>query len=240
MARPLAVVLALVLVAALAPAAPRPKERPGPAPYYATRVGDRLVYDDRGRDRTWEVTAVEDEDGETVVTVSEVTDTRTFPLEKVVVSARGLRRIELGRFKIDPWVGLKTPVQPGDSWDVHMDSQPGLQGATGTMTVGKEEEVETPAGKFRAVPVEGNLTPWTRRASRWVCRNGTRGGSLQALAWSRWPTRTERPKASRRSPRAQSPQPRRTDRTPATNKQTGQAADLPPGCPQAGTRSQWR
>ena len=105
---------------------------------------------------------MEEKEGETVVSVSEVTDTRTFPLEKVVVSAQGLRKIGVGQFTVDPWLVLKTPVRPGESWDVHMDSQNALQGHTGKMTVGREEEVETPAGKFRAVPVEGDLTPLDR------------------------------------------------------------------------------
>jgi len=175
MARRLAVVLASVLFAALAPAAPRPKEKAGPTVYYATRVGDRLVYDDRGQDRTWEVTAVEEKDGETVVSVSEVKDFGKYPLEKVVVSAQGLHRIGVGQFTVDRWLWLKTPVRPGVSWDVHMDSQNVLQGHTGKMTVGKEEEVETPAGKFRAVPVEGDLTP--------LDRTNQPSGPVERLKW---------------------------------------------------------
>lgn len=162
MVRCLPVLLTTALTWAVAPAAPRPKEKAGSTPYYATRLGDRLVYDDRGRDRTWEVTGVEEKEGETIVSVSEVVDTAKHPMEKVVVSAQGLRKIELGQFKIEPWLCFKNSARPGDSWDVQMDSQQNLQGHAGKMTVGKEVEVETPAGKFRAVPVVGELTPLDR------------------------------------------------------------------------------
>src|SRR5262245_16018340 len=139
-------------LAASAPAAPRPKE--SAKAYYATRVGDRLVYDDRGRERTWEVTAVEDKDGETVVTMTESSGEKSFQLEKVSVSAKGIRQLESFWFKVEATYQIKSPARVGDTWDVHTDSQNAYAGWAGTLTAGKEEEVETPAGKFRAIPVE--------------------------------------------------------------------------------------
>jgi hypothetical protein len=84
----------LMALAALAPAAPRPKEPEKSPAYYPTRVGDRLVYDDRGRERTWEVTAVEDKGGETVVTLSEGAGDKRYQVEKVSVSAKGVCQLE--------------------------------------------------------------------------------------------------------------------------------------------------
>lgn len=158
---PAALVAAL---AALAPAAPRPKDPGAPPAYYATRVGDRLVYDDRGRVRTWEVTAVEDKGGETVVSLSEGSGDKRYQVEKVSVSAKGVRQLESFWFKVEAHYHIKTPTRAGDTWDVHTDSLPTYQGWAGTLTVGKEEEVETPAGKFRAVPVEAVGTPLDRNS----------------------------------------------------------------------------
>jgi hypothetical protein len=117
------------------------------------------VYDDAGRDRTWRVTAVVHKGGETIVTVTEESAGGTHQAEKVAVSADGVRRLSVLWFEVEPTYYLKTPVRAGDTWDVHMKSQKGFQGVSGTMTVGKEEDIEVPAGKFRAVPVHAAVTP---------------------------------------------------------------------------------
>jgi hypothetical protein len=155
----------LVALAALAPAAPRPKEPGKPPAYFATRVGDRLVYDDRGRVRTWEVTTAEEKGGETLVTVSEGSGDKQYQVEKVSVSVKGVCQLEVFRFKFEAnYYYIKSPARAGDTWDVHTASLQAFQGWTGTLTVGKEEEVETPAGKFRAVPVEAVGTPLDRNS----------------------------------------------------------------------------
>jgi hypothetical protein len=65
---------------------------------------------------------------------------------------------------VDANYHIKTPARAGDTWDVRTASLPNYQGWAGTLTVGKEAEVETPAGKFRAVPVEAVGTPLDRNS----------------------------------------------------------------------------
>jgi hypothetical protein len=52
-----------------------------------------------------------------------------------------------------PLLMLPSPLKPGTSWETPKDASP--FNALIKWTVGKEEEVEVPAGKFNAVRVEG-------------------------------------------------------------------------------------
>jgi hypothetical protein len=166
--------LALAL-AGWAAAAPASKAPAGPD-YYPTKVGTKWVFDQGGRDVTWEVTAAETKDGETLVTVSQsIAGGEPETIAKASVTAKGVHNVQVGPFKIDPACELRFPVKAGDSWAVDIPSQGGeLQGSTGTVTVGEVEEVEVPAGKFRAVRVEtvvtavdGKPLAEPRRATRW-------------------------------------------------------------------------
>jgi hypothetical protein len=156
--RPFAVSLAPLLFLSLASAAPRPKDKDGPKPYHATRLGTTLVYADGGREWTTEVTAVEEKAGETLVTLSEFSAGKTVFVERASVSAKGVFRVQVGLFQVDPLCDLRFPVKEGDTWETHVAPQKGLVGQTATITVGRVEEVETPAGKFQAVRVEMVVT----------------------------------------------------------------------------------
>jgi hypothetical protein len=118
------------------------------------------VYEDGGRERTWEVTAAEKKDGETIVTVTESGPGGAVAVEKVVVSPKGLFKVETGAFKHDrPVCLLKLPAKAGDTWDFTVAEQdrgpqPGLRGERGTITVGEVEEIKVPAGTFKALRVE--------------------------------------------------------------------------------------
>jgi hypothetical protein len=158
------VFFAAVVVTSVLPvtwAAPRPKD--GLAGYFPTRVGAKWVYDD-GKESVQEVTAVEAKGGETIVTVSEHTPKRARAAEKVAVSAAGVYRVELSGSPIDRYCLLKLPAKEGDKWEFDVPRQPGdgqrggIRGERGTVTVGPTEEVEVPAGKFKAVRLEIELT----------------------------------------------------------------------------------
>src|SRR5262245_14186278 len=149
---------ALLLALPLAPAAPQSKEKERSPAYHPTAVGARWVYEYNGREVTWEVTQVEVKDEETQVTVSEVTDGRLAPLEKVAITPKGLFRSEVGGVPVSSWCILKFPVREGTAWEFEFAPQRGLVGQSGTTTVGKTEEVEIPAGKFTAVRVEMVVT----------------------------------------------------------------------------------
>ena len=147
--------------------APVPKAKEGPKParnYYASAVGTKWVYEDGGKERTWEVTAVaKKKNGETVVIVTESGPNGPVAVEKVVVSQKGLFKVETGRFTHAPVCLLELPAKAGNKWNFDvaqqdMGQQPGLRGEKGTVTVGEVEEVKVPAGTFEALRVEVVLT----------------------------------------------------------------------------------
>jgi len=161
MIRFLSTFAAILLAIPTAPAAPRTKEGDRPAAYFPTRVGDRWVYDEGNeKESVREVTAVEVKREETIVTVREPGRNAT---ERLAVSAAGVRRLESNGFRLkDHWL-LKLPAKEGDKWDFDYPSQRneqgrGLRGEKGTVTVGPIEEVEVPAGKFRAVRLDIEVT----------------------------------------------------------------------------------
>jgi hypothetical protein len=168
--------LALAGWAVAAPASKAPADPAAGPPYYPTAVGTKWVYDQNGREMTWEVSAAEARAGETLVTITQtITGGEPEAIVKTSVSARGVYKLEVGPFKIDPVCELRFPVKAGDTWPVHVPSQKGgLQGWTGTVTVGDVEEIEVPAGKFRAVRVDvvmtgegGRVLAEPRRHTNW-------------------------------------------------------------------------
>jgi hypothetical protein len=71
------------------------------------------------------------------------------------VSAEGVFIVSAGDVVFDPPRRvLKLPAKEGDTWDVVEPTKPGEFPRKVKYTTGKEEEVETPAGKFKAVRVE--------------------------------------------------------------------------------------
>jgi hypothetical protein len=152
------------------------RKAPADPDYYPTAVGTKWVYDENGRELIWEVTAAEAKGNETRVTISQsIAGGKPEPFVKATVSAKGVYQTQIGPFQIDPVCELRLPVKAGDSWVVDIPSQKGgLQGNTGTVTVGEVEDVEVPAGKFRALRIDvvitaedGKPLAAPRRATRW-------------------------------------------------------------------------
>lgn len=142
---------AAVLVAA--PAAPVPKDRLLAADgYYPTVVGTKLVYDLGGGEETRVVTAVERAEGGTLVTTMFLQpDGLKTAHMKVKVTAKGLFLAEEGGGAYDPpWCILELPPKAGNKWDTLSG---GRSQVTGSMTAHGIEEVEVPAGTFRAAKV---------------------------------------------------------------------------------------
>jgi len=101
---------------------------------------------------------VERNAGETLVTLSEVSAVKTVFAERASISAKGIFRVDVGLFPVGPLCDLRFSVKEGDTREAHVVPQTGLVGKTATLTVGRVEEVETPAGKFQAVRVETVVT----------------------------------------------------------------------------------
>jgi hypothetical protein len=153
-------VLLGLLIASALHAAPAPKTIPA---HFPTKQGDTLEYELQDGDRfrssyTDVVTKVEQGDGGLRVTV-----TRDYPsllpyIMIFTVSDRGVFRISDNGHVLEERVTLsRNPPQVGTKWEV---------GKT-TYTITREEEVEVPAGKYKALRVEvetggreGNKTLW--------------------------------------------------------------------------------
>lgn len=146
----------LLLAAASGTAAPVPKD-PEVVYYFATTPGARWVYQrPDGDDEVVTISRVEKvEDAKNEVIVSRVGPNES-PSQylKVWVSADGLRQPKNGDEAETEWV-LKTRVRPGDSWEYGRVKR----------TVHGPDEIEVPAGKFRALRVSwetesGKHTSW--------------------------------------------------------------------------------
>ncbi|MBP3955678.1 hypothetical protein J8F10_10335 [Gemmata sp. G18] len=139
-----------VTLVALAPAAPVPPAQK-PALYYPTSVGAKWVYEWGGSDRTEQVTAVDEKDGKTVVTIGVLVGEKTRPYRKILVSEKGVffGTIGLEETKF-PYPMLKLPAKAGDRWDWEVTEG----GRKVVCIVGAVEEVEVPTGKFHTVRFE--------------------------------------------------------------------------------------
>jgi hypothetical protein len=138
-------------------AAPVPKEKP--VLYLPTAVGTKLVYettrDEKVICEVTEVVASAEAKGDGIVVTVEGEDSPGGGWTQVfVVTAKGVS------FRLDadaePEPVFKVGLKAGDTWKVeHAGPRKGL--GTSTFTAGKEEEVEVPAGKFKAIPVTREL-----------------------------------------------------------------------------------
>ncbi|MBX9580598.1 MAG: hypothetical protein K2X87_09850 [Gemmataceae bacterium] len=155
MTRLVLAVLVPVAVLAAAPAAPFPTHlmRPDPAEYYPTTVGARLVYATNvpGLDVTLVVTGVERVAGGKLVTTALVSPAgETTLYQKVKVTARGLFLANPDGHDFEPpRCFLELPPKAGSRWPFRFG---GVE-VDATMSAGGVEEVEVPAGKFRAARV---------------------------------------------------------------------------------------
>lgn len=147
-------------------AAPVPKAMP--VLYLPTTVGTKRVYETRRDDKvlcetTEVVTKVEAKGDGYTVTVEGDDQPGGGWTQAFVVSAKGVA------FQLDPEAEaepvFKSGLKAGDTWKVeHTGPRKGL-GET-TFTVGKEEEVEVPAGKYKAIPVTRELPLDGRRGAK--------------------------------------------------------------------------
>lgn len=149
-------------------AAPGPKETDGPL-YFPVQVGAKRVLESSttgGLPRepvewTETVTEVEVKDGKYLVTVVREQRERLGGGRDngTVYEVSGKGVVRVAKDKRDPGVLFKTPARPGNTW-----TRAGY-----TFTVGKEEVIEVPAGKYKAIPVaiERDLTGLEVKWTEW-------------------------------------------------------------------------
>ena len=153
--------LFVLTAASVALAAPAPKAKETAAGYFPTRIGDKRDYEVRSGDKVEStyadtVTKVEKADAALHVTITrEYSDSRPF-VTIIAVAADGLFRVSLnGRTLDTPVPLLKLPAKTGTKWGGDAVSEP-------TYTVAGEEEVEVPAGKYKAIRVDSTFGGETR------------------------------------------------------------------------------
>jgi hypothetical protein len=166
------VALAMAAFVQVAGAGPKPAGEEKPALYLPTTVGDKRVVELSANGRTAEttewVTGVETKGGITVVSFSREEGGRT--INNYRVSKDGLFNLSAGGFVLDPPLQmLKLPPKEGETWEVTSPAPAGKPAEKFKYTTGKQEDVEVPAGKFKAVRVEleETLGGATRKSTFW-------------------------------------------------------------------------
>lgn len=151
---------AAVALALTVPVGSAPKLKDVPLlVYYPTRVGDRWVTETKYPDSTAEVTevvtAVETKDDGLVVSIAREVDGRASPdVSQVKVSDKGVFRLsQLGTAYDAPYCVLRLPLKPGAAWAAEV-KRGGATSSEFKYTAVKEEDIEVPAGKFRAFRID--------------------------------------------------------------------------------------
>jgi hypothetical protein len=130
--------------------------------YYPTKVGAKWTYSSKtekgaASEITEVVTDVEKKgDGVYHVSVGRPFKDRVSVYQKIEVSGKGLFRVGAGggAAMTPPRTLLKVGAKPGDTWE----HKPGeKQGQPGKYVFRGEEEVEVPAGKYKALKVEAEI-----------------------------------------------------------------------------------
>ena len=136
-------------------AAPVPKDPPKERSYYPTALGTKWAYSLEGEKEIAievEITEVAVKGGGRTVTLSQTAGEkhRDYP-ETIRVDAKGVFLLSAADKEIDPpRLDLRPKPTAGDEWEESFTWK-GTQYTCAT-TVGKEEDVTVPAGKFAALP----------------------------------------------------------------------------------------
>jgi hypothetical protein len=158
--RSLAILLSAAFTSVVV-AAPGPKGK-DELLYYPVKEGAKRVMAisvsgtklGQGRESVETVSKVEEKDGKYRVTMLQEwpgqAPKKNGHTSVLDVSSKGLIRVASGgRDLPEPVTLLKLPAKAGDTWMV----------ADATSTVGKEEEIEVPAGKYKCIPVTSEYGP---------------------------------------------------------------------------------
>lgn len=166
--RRVALLFALLLTPALS-AAPVPKAVKGTQDFYPSSVGTKWVYayEDGTNEHTREVTASQEKDGVTTFTVTwkQAGQTQLWDLKK---DATGVYRLKQDGLAFDPPHKLIQPkMADGEEWESEYTSG-GRVTYKFVRTVGKPEQVKTPAGEFTALPINSkDLSGNTLETTLW-------------------------------------------------------------------------
>ncbi|WP_157369538.1 hypothetical protein [Zavarzinella formosa] len=165
--------LAVLVTVGVSVAAPAPRDSQGP--YFPIRKGDTRVYEtchgDLKDEHTEVVTGVENRKGTLRVTHGWLSDGEPRNLTTVIVSSEGVFNViaENAEEQLLAPI-LKFPLKPGESWVVERGPDPfGTPFLRKTYTVGREEEIEVPAGRYKTFCIEcvEEIGDATYRGKQW-------------------------------------------------------------------------
>jgi hypothetical protein len=125
--------------------------------YYPLKVGTKWHYELNANGKKMNVmnaiAKTENIDGKELSRLETTIMDRVAATEHLTVTDKGVFRNRINGIEITPPVCLlKFPVKDGESWDA--DVKIGEEKVTFKAKAGKEEEVEVPAGKYKAVTSE--------------------------------------------------------------------------------------
>jgi hypothetical protein len=147
--------LSLAALLHLASAAPIPPDRKNSVPKYPTAVGTKWVYTEVKRDITRVITDSKVNDDEVTIFISQVLKNgQQAQHMELFISPKGIFIQEIAGMRVQPPLCcFKSQTPPGSSWKNEVKSEDGGTGED-TVTMLEPEEVEVPAGKFKAYRVE--------------------------------------------------------------------------------------
>jgi hypothetical protein len=160
MSRCLAILSGCLLAFPLANADPPPKAPEKPLSFLPDTVGDTLVIEETRPTADGETTrlitrtvvAAKRTDGASVVAIKEEKERAPPNVEMYQQSDSGLFLMSRDLQLFDPPCCVaRLPLKAGDTWEVN---DPDAFPTPIRFRVGKEEEIEVPAGKFKAVRIE--------------------------------------------------------------------------------------
>ena len=163
--------LALLLAASVAVAAPVPKANKGPV--YPYTVGTKWEYIRDGDPKkvyVEEVVEAEEKDGVVTFKTDVTTDTGGKQFEKYTLKGGELLITATTTGTFDPPMLIRKDVMTaGDEWTIKWGLKgEGLSYTTEeTLTIGKAEELTTPAGKFTATPISRKYKGGTGGTTMW-------------------------------------------------------------------------
>jgi hypothetical protein len=177
--RPSVIVLLVAATAGAAP--PMPKDEKSDALYFPVQVGAKRVTamtikadPSRSIGYSEVVTKVEEKNGQYSVTVERDTATSGRKVVQVyLVSKDGLfLKSQAGKENPEPEPVLKLPYKQGTEWTTEIATPPGGPRPKSVKlkhTMSKVEEVEVPAGKYKAIRVEqvAEAGQSTRKTTYW-------------------------------------------------------------------------
>jgi hypothetical protein len=159
MLRFVTVVCGSFLIVQLALGAPGPKLADGPPAYFPSAVGATAVYQSTAGKLSMEMTdkvtdVVKTSDGVRVTIERTSSSSSKAVTIETDVSAKGLAEGRFGSRENDPPIPrLRLPFKAGDSWDWEPRKADDVRQRKFKFKLVGEEEVEVPAGKFKAVRV---------------------------------------------------------------------------------------